>query len=289
MLDLGSISFYDNQPRVSTAKFPPAMDLANRPAAKKQQKSLHNWSFNTTLNAEETSKSFLDESVFHSHQKELHPLPPPPISKQELTSQNHSILTESVLPTRHNKVTKPPPPNDESFLSESIFHSHVKPSNPPPFHVHTGSLLTDTGSLLTDTGSLLTDTESIFPDNHSSKKPLLQHSLNNGTTLLAKSNFQPYKAKPLQADSEILIKEPAGPQSDLDDRRDRKRRSLAGLENKSSFQWEGINWYNKQKHVLHQERKGTRHDQTVYKKKRKSPIYDREVCMYMCTCISNLC
>ncbi|XP_019849721.1 PREDICTED: uncharacterized protein LOC109580699 [Amphimedon queenslandica] len=262
MLDLGSISFYDNQPKVSTAKFPPpAMDFKNRPTAKNGQKSLHNWSLNTTLNAEETSESFLDESVFHSHQRKLHPLSPP-IPKQELTSQNHSILTESVLPIGHNRVTKPPPPppNDDSFLSESIFHSHVKPSK--PFHVHTGSLLTDT--------------ESIFPDYHSSKKPILQHSLNNDHTLLANSTFHPYKAMPLQANSEIPIKKPARFQCDLDDRRDRKRKPLACLENKSSFQWEDINWYNKQKPVLHQQGQGTRHDQTVYKKKRKSPIYDRE-------------
>ena len=263
MLDLGSVSFYDNQPKVSTAKFPPpAMDFTNRPAARKQQKSLHNWSFN---NPEETSESFLDESIFHSHQKKLHPLPP--ISKQKLTSQNHSILTESVLPIQHNKITKPhPPPNDDSFLTESIFHSHVKPSKPPPFHVRTGSLLTDS--------------ESIFPDNHSSK-PVVQHSVNNDGTLLTESIFRPYKTKPLQADNEILTKKPR-PQSHLDDICDGKRqRSLAGLENKSSFQWEDINWYNKQKPATHQLRNEARYDHTVYKKKKKNPIYDREVGIYM--------
>lgn len=119
MLDLGTdrgVSFYDDQPKVSTGKFPLAID---KPLAKKQRQD---WSFNTTLEKgdEAATDSLLTESIFHSHSSK--PLPAPQLAESHVQTDTESIFHQQQSSMKHLAQTSSL--SDNTLLTESIFHSH---------------------------------------------------------------------------------------------------------------------------------------------------------------------
>lgn len=119
MLDLGTdrgVSFYDDRPKVSTGKFPLAID---NPLAKKQRQD---WSFNTTLEKgeEAATDSLLTESIFHSHSSK--PLPAPQLAESRIQTDTESIFHRQQSNMKHLAQTSSL--SDNTLLTESIFHSH---------------------------------------------------------------------------------------------------------------------------------------------------------------------